>query len=115
MVTLKSVFYGSFLVNLMETIWNDPYLLQDKKICLESGYDGCPIELMHSRYIFYCLAFNQLWASFGGPKEETWSLALVVFKLVSIGVLGTYITCLLQEYEIVSNTSIRYSQPSTFS
>jgi PI-3-kinase-related kinase SMG-1 len=30
MVTLKSVFYGSFLVNLMETIWNAPYLLQDR-------------------------------------------------------------------------------------
>jgi hypothetical protein len=31
MVTFKSFFYGNFLVNLMEIVWNDPYLLQDKK------------------------------------------------------------------------------------
>jgi hypothetical protein len=30
MVTFKSFFYGSFLVNLMEIVWNDLYLLQDK-------------------------------------------------------------------------------------
>jgi len=30
MVTFKSIFYGGFLVNLMEIIWNDLYLLQDK-------------------------------------------------------------------------------------
>ncbi len=29
-VTLKSVFYGSFLINFMEIIWSVPYLLQDK-------------------------------------------------------------------------------------
>ncbi len=77
------------------------------------GYDGCPIELMHLGYIFYCLDFCQLWTSFGGPKEETWSLALVVFILVSMATLGTFITCLLQEQEKNYDTNIRYSQPST--
>jgi hypothetical protein len=70
---------------------------------------------MHLGYIFYCLDLCQHWASFGGPKEEAWSLALVVFILVSMGVLSTFITCLFQEQEIIFETNIMYSQPSTSS